>query len=110
MSELIDPAVEARKIYGRYLTQLHLSRNNLNWVVGRLIPSHDKIEDRDHAEAKLDELDEWFGREVDKWRNDDSPAAKEVLKQLVSNLATRNDLTLISKRIIHRLKEELGGY
>lgn len=110
MSELIDAAAEARKLYGKYLTELHLFKNNVNWIVGRLIPSRDKIEDRDHAEAKLDELDEWFGREVDRWRNDDSPAAKNVLRELVNNLGHRNDLTVISKRIIHRLKEELGGY
>jgi len=54
-----------------------------------------------------EEAEALFSSEVENWRHNQSPEAREVLQTIVNLLDKRSDLGFYAKRIIARLKNEL---
>lgn len=57
-----------------------------------------------------EEAEELFSREIDRWRHDPSPQAKEVLSNIYEILKGRTDLGFFAKRIVERLRREFKPF
>jgi hypothetical protein len=104
----IDPIKEARRIVGAYMMDLGWARRNINRVVNKFVPAHDKDAELRFAESIELDADERFGQAVDIWRHDNSKTAKAVLSEILRLLGNRNDISFFGKRMMIRLKEELA--
>jgi hypothetical protein len=103
----IDPIEEARRIVGAYMIDLGWARRNINRVVNKFVPIHDKEAELRFAESIELDADEHFGQAVDIWRHDNSKTAKAVLSEILRLLGNRNDISFFGKRIMTRLRGEL---
>jgi hypothetical protein len=55
-----------------------------------------------------EEAEEVFSRNVERWRRSVLPQKREVLQAIVDMMGKRTDLGFFAKRIVDRLKRELG--
>lgn len=109
--EELNPVKEGQRIVKEYLSKRGWA---LEWrrSLGRqLYPAvnREEFEDKQRQCDRLEEdAEEIFSREVERWRKDTSPEAKEVLQAIVDAIGKRSDLGFYAKRIVERLKRELA--
>jgi hypothetical protein len=111
MAEEFNPAEEGRRIAREYLSKRGWAGEWRRTLSRQLYPGFQ----REEFEAKQrqcdqmeEEAEEVFSREVERWRRDTSPQAREVCRAIVEILGKRLDLGFFGKRIVERLKRELG--
>ena len=103
----IDPAIEAKKIVNKYLSELGWAKEYKNMVVRQLLPAIEKdVKLRQGDDMEL-AADEHFTTEVDRWRSEGSKLSRSVLSKILELIGKRSDLSFFAKRMITRLKEEL---
>ena len=105
--EPFNPTEEGRLITREYLSKRGWAQEWRRTLSRQLYPAVD----REEFEAKQrqcdqmeEEAEESFSREVERWRHDSSPQAKEVLLTIYGMLNKRTDLGFFAKRIIGYLK------
>lgn len=108
MAEEIDPRAEGIKIVNKYLSELGWAREFKRSVVRQLIPAIEKEPKLQRGDQMEEEADGNFGREVDIWRKEGTKGSRDVLRVVFDRLRHRSDLSYFGKRMIERLKEELG--
>ncbi len=109
----IDPIAEGRRIAGNYLSKLGWAREWRRTVTREIRPAWNR-EEMEEKFRRADEMDEeaeaFFSAEYDRLRKDPNPINKEILTVIYKQLAERNDLGFIGKRIVARIKESLRPY
>ncbi len=111
MAEEFNPAEEGQRIAHEYLSKRGWAlewRRSLN---RQLYPgfSREEFEEKQRqCDGMEEEAEEIFSRNVERWRHDTSPEAKKVLWAIVGVMGKRGDLGFFAKRIVDRLKRELG--
>lgn len=111
MAEEFKPREVGHRIAAEYLSKRGWARERRR-VLGRaLYPAFQ----REEIEAKQKEVDQLeqeaedgFSRSVERWRSSILPQKKDVLRSIVEMLDKRTDLGFFAKRIVERLKRELG--
>lgn len=105
-----DPRAEGERIVRAYLSKRGWSslwrRNASRERFPNLSPEQFEEKNRD-LDGIVDEAEALFSSEVDYWRKERTPQAREVLQVIVNQLDKRSDLGFYAKRIIARLKAEL---
>jgi len=103
----IDPAIEAKKIVNKYLSELGWAREYKNMAVRQLLPAIEKdVKLRQGDDMEL-AADEHFGTEVDRWRNERSKLSRAVMSKILELIGKRSDLSFFAKKMVSRIKEEL---
>lgn len=109
--EEFSPQKEGQRIVREYLSKRGWAREWRRTTFRQVYPEVQ----REQFEAKQRDIDrleeeaeEFFSREIEKWRHNPSPQAKEVLRTIVELLGKRLDLGFFAKRIVDRLKHQLG--
>ncbi len=108
-----DPAAEGRKITGAYLSKLGWARQRRISLNSQLNPAFDReaFEARERECDRMDEeAEEYLSGAVERWRQDPSPAAKEVLRAILEVLGKRTDLGFFAKRIIEHLRRQSSPF
>jgi hypothetical protein len=108
--EELNPVKEGRRIVQEYLSKRGWALEWRRTLSRQLYPAvnREEFEDKQRQCNQLeDDAEEIFSREVERWRKDSSPQAKEVLQTIVDGLGKRLDLGFYAKRIVERLKREL---
>ena len=106
-----DYIIEAQRIIREYLSGMGWVRAQRNILYKELKPAVERedVEQNFKQLAEKEEDIEWkFGQEVDKWRKSDDPMRKIVLERIVQEVGRRNDLGFFGRRIVDRVKRELG--
>lgn len=112
MAEEFNPAEEGRRIAHEYLSKRGWAQEWRRTVNRQLYPgvSREEFEEKERrCDQMEEEAEEIFSRKVERWRHDPSPQAKEVLRAIIEVLGKRTDLGFFAKRIVDRLKKELGS-
>lgn len=106
-----NPVEEGRHIANQYLSKRGWTREWRRTLNRQLYPGVQ----REEFEAKQrqcdqmeEEAEEVFSRNVERWRHDPSLQAKEILRAIVDVMGKRLDLGFFAKRIVDRLKRDLG--
>ena len=107
--EKINPQTEGTRIVKKYLSELGWAKEFKRMVTRQLIPAIEKDVKFREGDKMEEAADENFGREVDRWRKEETNEAKEVLLVIFKQLRRRTDLGFFVKRMIDRLREELLG-
>lgn len=109
----IDPKKEGKRIAHNYLSSLGWARQ-FRWTITREISPGWTREEMEEKFRRADQMEEEaeadFSQEYERWRKDDSLAAKEVLKTIYQELKNRKDLGFFGKRILARLRHRYEGY
>ena len=112
MAEEFNSAEEGRRIVREYLSKRGWTREWRRTLNRQLYPEVQ----REEFEAKQrqcdqmeEEAEEGFSHNVERWRHDTSPQAKDVLRAIVDVMGKRLDLGFFAKRIVERLKKESGA-
>jgi hypothetical protein len=112
MDENISPKEEGERIAREYLSKrgwVREWRRSSESQVSKVLQN----EEFETKERRCDQMDEDtesnFSTKVDLYRKDGSARSKEVLWAIVDVLGNRNDLGFFAKRIVDRLKRELGS-
>ena len=107
MAEEFNPTEEGQRVAREYLSKLGWAREWRRALNRQLYPAVD----REEFEAKQRQCDqreeaaeEDFSRNIERWRHDPSPQAKEVLRTIYEMLGKRSDLGFFGKRIMEHLK------
>ncbi|MFC1571121.1 hypothetical protein ACFL31_01050 [Candidatus Margulisiibacteriota bacterium] len=113
MAEEFNPTEEGRRIAANYLSKRGWTRQRRQGL-NRQLNAGFQREEFEAKEQQCDlvegEAEEIFSREVERWRQDGSAQAKEVLNKLVEMLGNRTDLGFFAKRIVERLKREMEPF
>ena len=108
--ELNDAQKEGMRIAREYLSKLGWVRAARQTTERQIIPAWTR-EEREQAfredDQKIEDAEERFGQEVDRYRKEGSQFAKEVLETVYNMLKNRRDLGFFGKRIVARIKDEL---
>jgi len=111
MAEEFNPVEEGCRIANQYLSKRGWAREWRRSLNRQLYPGVQR-EEFEAKERQCDQMDEEaeeiFSREVERWKEDPSPQAKEVLRTIARILGKRLDLGFFAKRIVDRLKRDLG--
>lgn len=108
-----NPIEEGRRIAREYLSKRGWAREWRRTLSRELYPAvnREEFEEKqrrcDHMEEEAEEV---FSREIERWRHDPSPQAKEVLRAIVEMLGKRLDLGFFAKRIVDRLKRMFSPF
>ena len=111
MAEEFNPTEEGRRIAHEYLSKRGWAEEWRRTMSRQLYPgvSREEFEDKQRqCDGMEEEAEEIFSRKVERWRHDASPEAKKVLWAIVDVMGKRTNLGFFAKRIIDRLKRELG--
>jgi len=103
----IDPVKEGRRITSIYLNELGWARDRKRMVTRQVITGVDremKMHEADNIELSADEQ---FGAAVDKWRAEKSKVSREVLSEILRMLEKRRDISVLGKRMVSRIKEDI---
>jgi len=111
MAEEFEEAIkEGKRIAHDYLSGLGWARSARQTTVRHVMPAWTR-EDREEAfrrdDQRIEDAEECFGKEVDRWRKERTKFAKKVLETIVEEVKGRGDLGFFGKRIIARIKDEL---
>lgn len=110
MAEEFNPVEEGRRICREYLSRRgwagELRRTTFRQVYPAFQREELEAKERD-IDKREEEAEEIFSREVERFRTDPSPQAKEVLQAIVETLGRRSDLGFFAQRIVERLKRVL---
>ncbi|MFH1347373.1 MAG: hypothetical protein ABIH22_01655 [Candidatus Margulisiibacteriota bacterium] len=111
MAEEFNPREVGRRIAAEYLSKRGWAREWRQALNRQLYPGFQ----RDEFEAKEKECDrieseaeDVFSRSVERWRQSILPQKNEVLAVMVEMMGGRTDLGYFAKKIVERLKRELG--
>jgi hypothetical protein len=108
-----NPTEEGRRIAREYLSKRGWAREWRRTLFRQLYPAVQR-EEYEEKQRRCDQMEEeaeeFFSREVERWRHDPSPEAKEVLRAIYEMLGHRTDLGFFAKRIIERLKREFASF
>lgn len=106
-----NPAEEGRRIAHEYLSKRGWAQEWRRTLNRQLYPGFQREEfetKQRQCDQMEEEAEEVFSRNVERWRHDPSPQAKEVLRAIVEVMGKRLDLGFFAKRIVDRLKRDLG--
>jgi hypothetical protein len=107
-----NPIEEGRRIAREYLSKKGWAAEWRRALNTQLYPAVQR-EEFEAKERQVDGMEEsaeeLFSREYDKWRQDPSPEAREVLRGIYELLGKRRDLGFIAKRIVDRLRGEFSA-
>lgn len=113
MAEPFNSKEEGRRIANEYLSKWGWARERRRSLDRQVNPGfqREEFEEKerqcDRAEEDAEEI---FSAKVERYRQDSSPQSKEVLWVIVDIMGKRTDLGFFAKRIIDRLKRELGPF
>ncbi len=111
MAEEFNPTEEGRRIAGEYLSKRGWARERRRSLNRQLNPGFQR-EEFEAKERQCDQMEEeaeeFFSAKVEHYRRDGSLDSKKVLWEIVDMMGKRGDLGFFAKRIIDRLKGELG--
>lgn len=105
-----DPISEGQKIASSYLSKRGWARQRRISLNSQLNPAFDRevFEVRERDCDRMDqEAEEYINNEVERWRHDPSPEAREVLRTIHDILGRRSDLGYFAKKIMGHLKRIL---
>jgi hypothetical protein len=106
-----NPVQEGQRIAHEYLSKRGWALEWRRTVNSQLYPGFQR-EEFEAKQKQCDQMEEdaeaLFSREVERWRRDPSPQARQVLETIVAVVGKRLDLGFFAKRIIDRLKRDLG--
>ncbi|MDD5382711.1 MAG: hypothetical protein PHH60_03545 [Candidatus Margulisbacteria bacterium] len=112
MAEERNPAEIGRAIAGEYLSKRGWALEWRRTLNRQLYPGFQR-EEFEEKEKRCDQMEEEaeeiFSRNVERWRHRTTPEAQVVLQSIVKMLGKRNDLGFFAKKIVGRLKTELGS-
>lgn len=111
--EGFNPVEEGRRIAREYLSKRGWAREWRRTLNRQLYPEvqREEFEEKERRCDRMEEdAEEFFSREVERWRHDSSPQAKEVLRTIYEMLGKRTDLGFFAKRIVDRLKREFSPF
>ena len=111
MAEELDPAQEGRRIVREYLSRRGWAQGRRRTLNRQLYPGilREEVEAKQQQCDQMEEEAEGFlSAQAERWRHDPSAEAKMVLQTIVDMLGKRTDLGFFAKRIVERLKRELG--
>lgn len=111
MAEDFNPVEEGRRIARAYLSKRGWAREwrgSLNRQINPGFQREDFEAKERQCDQQEDEAEALFSSEVERWRHDTMPYAKVVLETIVGMMGRRTDLGFFAKRIVDRLKRELG--
>jgi len=110
MAEDFDPTKEGQRIAREYLSKRGWA-DEFRRTTYRQTYAAFQREELEAKEREIDrrqqEAEDVFSQQVERFRSDPSPQAKEVLFAIVDILGNRSDLGVFAKRIIKRLKQEI---
>jgi len=113
MAEEFNPVEEGRRYAREYLSKRGWAREWRRTLSRELYPAVNR-EEFEEKERRCDQMEEeaeeTFSREVERWRRDTSPQAKEVLRAIFEMLGKRTDLGFFAKKIVDRLKREFAPF
>ncbi|MFH1683284.1 MAG: hypothetical protein ABIA67_00230 [Candidatus Margulisiibacteriota bacterium] len=111
MAEEFNPREVGRHIAAEYLSKRGWAQEWRRTLDRQLYPGFQ----REEFEAKEKECDQIesgaedvFSRSVERWRQSVLPQKNEVLAVIVEMMGGRTDLGYFAKKIVERLKRELG--
>ncbi len=110
--EELNPLEEGRRIARGYLSKRGWTREWRRTLNRQLYPGFQREEfetKQRQCDQMEEEAEELFSRNVERWRRDPSPQAKELLRAIVDVMGKRLDLGFFAKRIVDRLKKEAGA-
>jgi len=111
MAEEFNPKEIGRRIANEYLSKRGWAREWRRSMDRQVYPGFQR-EEFETKERQCDqteeEAEEVFSTKVEEYRRDRTPQSKEVLWAIVDIMGKRTDLGFFAKRIIDRLKRELG--
>ena len=111
MAEEFNAAAEGQRICREYLSKLGWGKQWRQTLNRELYPGfqREEFEAKQHqCDQIAEEAEANFSAEVERWRKEGSANAKEVLKTILQTLGRRTDLGFFGKRIVDRLRRELG--
>ncbi|MFA4844059.1 MAG: hypothetical protein WC632_03820 [Candidatus Margulisiibacteriota bacterium] len=112
MSEEFDPVAEGRRIVSAYLSHLGWAKEWRRSLNTQLYPAFEReeLEEKERlCDQREEEAEAGLSSQVERWRHDDSPQAKEVLRTIFDLLRNRNDLGFFAKRIVEHLRRIFAG-
>lgn len=111
MAEEFNPREVGRRIAAEYLSKRGWAREWRQVLNRQLYPGFE----REEFEAKQKEVDQIeneaedvFSRSVERWRQSVLPQKDEVLRVIVEMMGKRTDLGYFAKKIVDRLKRDVG--
>jgi hypothetical protein len=105
------PEQEARRIVADYLSGLGWIRQWQGTIAreGRTVFKADEIEERfQRATKMMEDTEDRFSQNVEKYLHDNSPEAKQVLEWILKLLGGRKDLGFFCQRILGHIRNRLG--
>ncbi len=113
MAEQFEDAIkEGKRIAHNYLSQLGWARTSTQTGIRHILPAWTREEREEifrRSDQRIDDAEEKFGKEVDRYRKEGTKFARKVLETVLNELKGRTDLGFFGKRMVARLKEELHG-
>jgi len=104
-----NPVEEGQRIANQYLSKRGWAAEWRRTLNRELYPGFQR-EELEEKEQKCDQLaeeaEDIFSQNVERWRRNPDPLAKEVLRTIVNIMGARTDLGFFAKRIVDRLKRE----
>ena len=111
MAEEFNPTEEGLRIANEYLSKRTWAREWRQAMNRQVYPGFQR-EEFEGKERQCDQQEEEaeavFSTQIDRYRHDPSPQAKEVLQTVLDILGKRTDLGFFARRIVERLRRELG--
>lgn len=109
--EEADYIEEGKRIVREYLSGMGWNRAHRDGIYREVHPAvaREDEEERFRNLTQNEEDIEWkFGQDVDRWRKSEDKNRRIVLETILKGMGQRNDLGFFGKRIIDRLKREMG--
>ncbi|OGC22704.1 hypothetical protein A2291_01090 [candidate division WOR-1 bacterium RIFOXYB2_FULL_42_35] len=113
IEDFFDPVLEGRRIANSYLSKRGWTQEWRRTLNQRIHPSFQRQEFED-KQRQCDQLEEdaeaFLSAEVERWRHDHSPQAKEVLRTILAVLGGRTDLGFFAQKIMGHISRYLGPF
>ena len=109
--EEFNPTHEGQRIVREYLSKRGWPlewRRTLNRELNPGFQRENLEAKERHCDQMEAEAEATFSHEVEAWRHNPAPQAKQVLLTITDLLGKRTDLGFFAKRIVDRLKRELS--
>ena len=106
-----DYIEEGKRIAREYLSGMGWVKSERNLTYRQVKPAYQRedLEEKFRQLTEKEENIEWkFGQDVDKWRKSEDLHRRVVLGEIMKALGSRADLGFFGKRIVDRVKRELG--
>jgi hypothetical protein len=111
--EDFNPEKEARRIVADYLSGLGWIKQWQGTVAreGRAVFKPEEIEERFRRTGRMmDDTEDRFSQNVEKYLHDNSPQAKEVLTWILKLLSGRRDLGFFCQNVLGHIRRRLGAF